>query len=88
MGFWAFFIIFAFSAIFLHSFATNKALKFNAKVTEGPKLPSLPQYYGRFVLLWFILPALTILLFWIISKPFIIDYLVFKRIPNELLNSF
>ena len=88
MGFWAFFIIFAFSAIFLHWFATNKALKFNAKVTEGPKLPSLPQYYGRFVLLWFILPALTILLFWTISKPFIIDYLVFKRIPNELLNSF
>ena len=88
MGFWAFFIIFASSAFFLQWYATNKALRFNASIEEGPKLPSLPQYYGLFTLLWFIIPILSTFLIWTIFKPFLIDYLVIQKIPVNLLNSF
>ena len=88
MGFWAFFIIFASSAFFLHWYATNKALRFNAGIKEGSKLPSLPQYYGLFTLLWFIIPILSTFLIWTIFKPFLVDYLVIQKIPANLLNSF
>lgn len=88
MGFWSFFIILSFCAIFLHWYATNRALRFNARIDEGPKLPSLPQYYGRFTFLWFVIPTLAIFLIWIITKPFLIDHLVQQQIPESLSGVF
>ena len=74
--------------LFLHWYATNRALRFNARIDEGPKLPSLPQYYGRFTFLWFVIPTLAIFLIWVVAKPFLIDYLVQQQIPESLSSMF
>ena len=46
MGFWSFFFIIVFLGLTTQWYGTNKALKLNSNIKEGPKLPSLPSYYG------------------------------------------
>ncbi|NIL95521.1 MAG: phosphate ABC transporter permease subunit PstC, partial [Woeseiaceae bacterium] len=39
---------------------------------RGPKLHSLPVYYGHYVTLWCLLPALAVLSLWIMIEPRIV----------------
>ena len=81
MGFWSFFTLLCLVGFYVNWYGTTKALRINSNIEKGPKLPSLPQYYGRFTFLWFVIPTLAIFLIWIITKPFLIDHLVQQQIP-------
>ena len=62
MGFWSFFFILVVLGLSVHWLATNKALKLNAKLEKGSKLPSLPSYYGTYSLLLIIFPTSSLFL--------------------------
>lgn len=88
MGFWSFSFIILFLGFYIHWYATNKALRYNASVGKGSRLPSLPSYYGTYCFLWLFLPILISVLIWFFAKPHIIDYYLLKHIPLDLINSF
>ena len=70
MGFWSFLIIFCFISFYVYWYSSTKALKFNANIKNGSKLPSLPSYYGTYSFFWLILPIFLILVTWFFFKPF------------------
>jgi phosphate transport system permease protein len=86
MGFWSFFFIIISLGFATQWYGTNKALKLNSKIKEGPKLPSLPSYYGMNALLWLIIPVLIALSVWVFSKPHILDFILLKSIPESLID--
>ena len=49
---------------------------------HGPTLHSLPGYYGYYVALWVILPALALLLAWVLIEPKLIVALVVNALPE------
>ena len=88
MGFWSFFTLLCLVGFYVNWYGTTKALRINSNIEKGPKLPSLPNYYGRHALLSFILVSTTILLVWIFLKPFILDLLLENKISVDLTSSF
>jgi phosphate transport system permease protein len=50
------------------------------------KLHSLPGFYGLYVALWCGLPAITVLIIWIIFQPSVINALVISGLPPETLS--
>jgi phosphate transport system permease protein len=54
-------------------------------VAGGPrkilKLHSLPGYYGYYVAIWTLLPALALMLVWIMAEPQVIVALIIKSLP-------
>jgi len=88
MGFWSFFTLLCLVGFYVNWYGTTKALRINSNIEKGPKLPSLPNYYGRHALLSFILVSTTILLVWIFLKPFILDLLLENKISVDLISSF
>jgi phosphate transport system permease protein len=50
---------------------------------HGTSLHSLPGYYGYFAAIWCLLPALAILLLWIVIEPRVIVSLVIQGLPPE-----
>ena len=50
---------------------------------HGTSLHSLPGYYGYFTAMWCLLPALAILLFWILLEPRVVVALVVQGLPQE-----
>ncbi|MGB5176799.1 MAG: phosphate ABC transporter permease subunit PstC [Thermoanaerobaculia bacterium] len=53
-------------------------------VAHPKELNSLPGYYGSWVLMWALLPALVLLGLWIASESAIIDKLVIPDLPTEI----
>lgn len=51
---------------------------------KGRALHSLPGYYGYFVSIWCVLPALGLLLIWVLLEPKIVTALVVNGLPNHL----
>jgi phosphate transport system permease protein len=49
---------------------------------HGPALHSLPGYYGYFVAIWVALPALGMLLLWLLVEPRVIVALVINGLPE------
>lgn len=49
---------------------------------HGPALHSLPGYYGYFVAIWVVLPALGLLLLWVLVEPRVIVALVIDGLPE------
>ena len=49
---------------------------------ETSRLHSLPGYYGYFTAIWCLLPALAILLMWIVIEPRVIVVLVINSLPE------
>ncbi len=88
MGFWSFLIIFCFISFYVYWYSSTKALKFNANIKNGSKLPSLPSYYGTYSFFWLILPIFLILVTWFFFKPFFLDFLLIKKIPSDFLTTF
>lgn len=88
MGFWSFFFIIVFLGLTTQWYGTNKALKLNSNIKEGPKLPSLPSYYGANAFLWLVISVLLFLIVWVFSKPHILDYILIQNIPKALIDEF
>jgi len=49
---------------------------------HGTRLHSLPGYYGYFTAMWCLLPALAVLLLWVLVEPRIIVALVVNGLPE------
>jgi len=47
-------------------------------------LHSRPGYYGSYVVLWALLPAIAILIVWLLLQPIIIEAMVRGGLPNEV----
>ena len=88
MGFWSFFFIIVFFSLATQWYGTNKALKINSNIKEGPKLPSLPRYYGTNAFLWIIIPVLISLIVWSAIKSSVVDYLLLQNLPKSLITEF
>lgn len=50
---------------------------------KGMALHSLPGYYGYFVAIWVVLPALVLLLGWVLAEPKIVTALVVNGLPDS-----
>ena len=50
---------------------------------KGRALHSLPGYYGYYVAIWCVLPALFLLLAWVLLEPKVITALVVKGLPQS-----
>ncbi len=50
---------------------------------KGTALHSLPGYYGYFVAIWVVLPALTLLLGWVLIEPKVVTALVVNGLPDS-----
>jgi phosphate transport system permease protein len=53
----------------------------NGKMAE---LHSRPHYYGASVLLWTVLPALALVLTWLVAEPVVISDAVYKSLPEQV----
>ncbi|MEZ5331164.1 MAG: phosphate ABC transporter permease subunit PstC [Thermoanaerobaculia bacterium] len=53
-------------------------------VGHAKELPALPGYYGSYVLLWVLLPALVVLGAWLVLQPRIIERGVVAQLPAEV----
>jgi phosphate transport system permease protein len=51
---------------------------------RAERLHSLPQYYGYYVALWCGLPAIALLLIWLLAQPVVIDRLLLAGLPDEM----
>ncbi|HEX7719719.1 MAG TPA: phosphate ABC transporter permease subunit PstC, partial [Woeseiaceae bacterium] len=62
-------------------FGRNRALTTVGGPQALSRLHSLPGYYGYYVALWCLLPALALLLMWLIAEPRVIAALVVNDLP-------
>ena len=53
---------------------------------HGTALHSLPGYYGYFTAIWCLLPALTVMLLWVLLEPRLIVALVVQGLPEAQRN--
>ncbi|MBP5857993.1 phosphate ABC transporter permease subunit PstC [Marivibrio halodurans] len=60
----------------------NRALRYRA--ADGPRLHSLPSYYGFYAALWCALPAAALLLVWMAGEGMLIESLILADIESEL----
>ena len=51
---------------------------------SGVRLSSLTDHYGSFVAVWSALPALLLLLLWLLLEPIILDHLLTKELPAAI----
>jgi phosphate transport system permease protein len=61
----------------------SRALMLERSLATG-RLHSLPQYYGYFVALWCGLPAIALLLIWLLAQSAVIDRLLLASLPDEM----
>ena len=53
-------------------------------VNGGATYHSLPGYHGGYVALWCILPALLVVVIWLVAEPFYVQHSVIAGLPDEL----
>lgn len=53
---------------------------------RASKLHSLPSYHGAYVALWCLLPALLLLVLWMLAEPHLLRALTIGALPPELAN--
>jgi phosphate transport system permease protein len=61
----------------------RRALTMEGSLATG-RLHSLPQYYGYYVALWCGLPAIALLLIWLLAQSAVIDRLLLAGLPPEM----
>jgi phosphate transport system permease protein len=61
----------------------RRALTMEGSLPTG-RLHSLPQYYGYYVALWCGLPAVALLLIWLLAQSAVIDRLLLAGLPSEM----
>jgi len=52
-------------------------------LSGSPLLHSLPGYYGYFTAIWCVLPAMAVILLWILIEPRVIVALVIDKLPES-----
>jgi len=60
----------------------NRSLAIAGGPGGGPKLHSLPGYYGYYAAIWCLLPALAVMLGWMLFEPRIIIAMVIAGLPE------
>ena len=70
------------SAVFAAGFWFGRRRALSLAGGEIRQLHSLPGYYGYFTAIWCLLPALAVLLFWVIAEPRVIVALVVQGLPE------
>lgn len=63
-------------------FGRDRSLSLVGGHGHGPALHSLPGYYGYFVAIWVALPALGLLLLWVLVEPRVVVALVINGLPE------
>tara|TARA_R110002096_G_scaffold130643_3_gene279892 strand:- start:18854 stop:20242 length:1389 start_codon:yes stop_codon:yes gene_type:complete len=63
-------------------FGRDRSLALAGGPGMGVRLHSLPGYYGYFVSIWVVLPALLLMSIWVLLEPRIITALVVKALPE------
>ncbi len=64
-------------------FGRGRSLALVGGPGHGSALHSLPGYYGYFVAIWASLPALALLLFWVLVEPRVVVALVISGLPES-----
>jgi phosphate transport system permease protein len=54
--------------------------------SRSVKLHSRPPYYGAYVMLWTLLPSLTLVLLWAAAEPIVISHSVYSSLPEAVRN--
>lgn len=71
-------------AIFSFFFGRRRSYMVSSHHGGIKNLHSLPHYYGYMVALWSGLPALVLLLLWLMLEPLAINHLLINTLPTEL----
>lgn len=74
-------IVFSLAAFYVGRSAGNRFVAAN-----GPETHSLPGYHGAFVAVWVGMPALILVLLWILFQGTVIDGLLLATLPETLTN--
>ena len=75
-----------FMAIAAFFYGRRRSLALVGGHGHGMALHSLPGYYGYYVAIWAVLPALALLLVWVMVEPRVIVALVVNALPDAYRN--
>lgn len=75
-------ILLGFMVVTAFYLGRERSLSFVGGHGHGMALHSLPGYYGYFVAIWVALPALGLLLLWVMVEPRIVVLLVINGLPD------
>jgi len=75
-------LLLGFMAIAAFYFGRGRSLALVGGPGHGLALHSLPGYYGYYVAIWVVLPALALLLTWVLLEPRLIVALVVNALPD------
>jgi len=76
-------LLLGFMAIAGFYFGRGRSLALVGGPGHGSALHSLPGYYGYFVAIWSVLPALALLLLWVLIEPRVVVALVISGLPQS-----
>ena len=76
-------LLLGFMAIGAFYLGRSRSLALVGGPGKGSALHSLPGYYGYFVAIWVVLPALMLLLGWVLAEPKIVTALVVNGLPDS-----
>ena len=79
-------LLLGFMAIAAFYFGRGRSLSLVGGPGHGRALHSLPGYYGYYVAIWVALPALALLLAWILIEPKLVVALVVSGLPESYRN--
>ena len=79
-------LLLGFMAIAAFFYGRRRSLALVGGHGHGIVLHSLPGYYGYYVAIWAVLPALALLLVWVMIEPRVIVALVVNSLPDEYGN--
>ena len=75
-------LLLGFMAIAAFYIGRGRSLSLVGGLGHGQALHSLPGYYGYFVAIWVVLPALGLLLLWVLVEPRVVVALVVSDLPD------
>jgi phosphate transport system permease protein len=79
-------LLLGFMAIAAFYFGRGRSLSLVGGPGHGLALHSLPGYYGYYVAIWVVLPALALLFVWVLLEPKLIVALVVNGLPETYRN--
>ena len=79
-------LLLGFMAIAAFYFGRGRSLSIVGGPEHGMALHSLPGYYGYYVAIWVALPALALLLLWLMIEPRLIISMVVSGLPESYRN--
>lgn len=77
-------LILLLAAVCILGYLAARGRTLRSAVETGVKFHSLPSYYGLFVALWTGLPALVLLLLWLLLQGPALDALILRSLPADM----